>query len=70
MLIPLSEAERMAAAVTCPVELLVYPEGNHSCNNIPYKVQPAVVDWLMERLRGRPDLSGFKNLTGLTGEAA
>ncbi len=49
-LIPVEEAHRLKAAVTCPAELLIYPEGNHSCNNIVYKVQPAVADWLADRL--------------------
>jgi hypothetical protein len=30
----------------------MYPDGNHVCNNIPYKYRPLVGDWLAERLRG------------------
>ena len=30
--------------------LLLYPEGNHVCNNIPYKYRPAMADWMRERL--------------------
>jgi 2,6-dihydroxypseudooxynicotine hydrolase len=49
-LLPLEQAHRLKAATTCPTELLVYPEGNHSCQNIVYKVRPAAVDWLADRL--------------------
>jgi len=49
-LVPLADAERLATATTCPTQLLVFPDGNHSCNNIVYKVRPAVSDWLGDRL--------------------
>ena len=29
---------------------VLYEEGNHVCNNIPYKYRPLVADWLKERL--------------------
>jgi hypothetical protein len=28
----------------------MYPDGNHVCNNIPYKYRPLMADWLKERL--------------------
>jgi hypothetical protein len=28
----------------------MYPEGNHVCNNIPYKYRPLAGDWMGERL--------------------
>jgi hypothetical protein len=28
----------------------MYPDGNHVCNNIPYKYRPLVADWMRERL--------------------
>jgi 2,6-dihydroxypseudooxynicotine hydrolase len=31
--------------------LLLYPDGNHVCNNIPYKYRPAMADWMRERLQ-------------------
>jgi len=31
--------------------LLLYPEGNHVCNNIPYKYRPAMADWMADQLR-------------------
>jgi alpha-beta hydrolase superfamily lysophospholipase len=30
---------------------VLYEEGNHVCNNIPYKYRPLVADWLREHLR-------------------
>jgi dipeptidyl aminopeptidase/acylaminoacyl peptidase len=49
-IIPVEAAHKLAEATTCPTELLIFPEGNHSCNNIVYKVRPAVTDWLAEQL--------------------
>src|SRR5919204_4811127 len=38
-------------------EFVLYDEGNHVCNNIPYKYRPLTADWLKEKLvcgsRGR-----------------
>ena len=31
--------------------LVMYPDGNHVCNNIPYKYRPLVADWMLETLR-------------------
>ncbi len=50
-LIPWQHAERVAAAAP-NAELVMYPEGNHVCNNIPYKYRPLVADWMRERLLG------------------
>ncbi len=30
--------------------LAMYEDGNHVCNNIPYKCRPLVADWIRERL--------------------
>ena len=49
-LTPLDHAERLAAATTCPTELLVFPEGNHVVTNFVYKMRPAAADWLADRL--------------------
>lgn len=49
-LIPWQQAERMAAEASRS-ELVMYPEGNHVCNNIPYKYRPLVADWIGEQLR-------------------
>jgi pimeloyl-ACP methyl ester carboxylesterase len=48
-LIPWEQAERMAAAAP-RAELVLYPEGGHVCNNIPYKYRPLVADWMWEKL--------------------
>jgi 2,6-dihydroxypseudooxynicotine hydrolase len=51
-LFPPEQAERIAAEAP-HATLLMYPEGNHVCNNIPYKYRPAMADWLAERLAVR-----------------
>jgi 2,6-dihydroxypseudooxynicotine hydrolase len=48
-LIPPEHAERVAAEAP-NAELVMYPEGNHVCNNIPYKYRPLAADWTAERL--------------------
>jgi len=50
-LIPWRHAEEVARRAPRG-ELVLYPEGNHVCNNIPYKYRPLVADWLSEQLRG------------------
>jgi len=42
--------ERIAAAIGPKATLVVFPEGSHVCDNIPYKIRPLVSDWLAERL--------------------
>ena len=44
------DAERMAREAGGPVELKLYPDGNHVCDNIPYKVRPLMADWLARQL--------------------
>ena len=48
-LFPPEQAERIAREAP-RATLLLYPEGNHVCNNIPYKYRPAMADWMRERL--------------------
>lgn len=48
-LIPWQHAERVAAEAP-NATLVMYAEGNHVCNNIPYKYRPLVADWMRERL--------------------
>jgi 2,6-dihydroxypseudooxynicotine hydrolase len=48
-LFPPEQAERIAREAP-HATLLLYPEGNHVCNNIPYKYRPAMADWMRERL--------------------
>ena len=44
------DAERMAREAGGPTQLMLYPEGNHVCDNIPYKVRPLMADWLARQL--------------------
>lgn len=48
-LIPWQDAVRVAAEAP-NAELVMYPDGNHVCNNIPYKYRPLVGDWVREQL--------------------
>lgn len=48
-LFPPEQAERIAREAP-NATLLLYREGDHVCNNIPYKYRPAMGDWLAERL--------------------
>jgi pimeloyl-ACP methyl ester carboxylesterase len=48
-LIPYEQAERVAAEAP-NAELVMYPDGNHVCNNIPFKYRPLAADWMLERL--------------------
>ncbi len=49
-LFPPEQAERIAREAP-DATLLLYPDGNHVCNNITYKYRPAMADWMSERLR-------------------
>jgi alpha-beta hydrolase superfamily lysophospholipase len=46
---PPSDAERLKTFGTRGSELVVFPEGNHVCNNIAYVYRPLIADWLAER---------------------
>jgi 2,6-dihydroxypseudooxynicotine hydrolase len=48
-LFPPAQAERIAREAP-NAELVMYPDGNHVCNNISYKYRPLMADWLAERL--------------------
>jgi 2,6-dihydroxypseudooxynicotine hydrolase len=50
-LFPPEQAERIAREAK-HATLLMYPDGNHVCNNITYKYRPAMADWMNERLAG------------------
>ena len=49
-LFPPEQAERIVREAP-NATLLLYPEGNHVCNNIPYKYRPAMADWMADQLR-------------------
>lgn len=49
------DAERLAREVRGPVDLWMFEDGNHVCNNIPYKHRPQQADWMRARLIERRD---------------
>jgi 2,6-dihydroxypseudooxynicotine hydrolase len=49
-LIPWQHAERVAAEAP-NAQLVMYEDGNHVCNNLPFKYRPLVADWIGETLR-------------------
>ncbi len=48
-LFPPAHAERIAREAR-NATLVIYPDGNHVCNNIAYKYRPLMSDWLREQL--------------------
>jgi pimeloyl-ACP methyl ester carboxylesterase len=48
-LFPPSHAERIAREAG-NATLVIYPDGNHVCNNIAYKYRPLMADWLADQL--------------------
>jgi len=48
-LFPPAQAERIAREAG-NATLVIYPDGNHVCNNIAYKYRPLMADWLHEQL--------------------
>jgi len=50
-IVPLDQAETYAKNVV-GAELVIVPDGNHVCNNMPYLARPLVADWLGDTLAG------------------
>jgi len=50
---PLKDAERLKSFAK-ESEMVVFPEGNHVCNNIAYVYRPLIADWLAERSGAAP----------------
>jgi pimeloyl-ACP methyl ester carboxylesterase len=48
-LFPPAQAERIAREAP-NATLVMYPDGNHVCNNIAYKYRPLMADWMREQL--------------------
>jgi pimeloyl-ACP methyl ester carboxylesterase len=48
-LFPPAQAERIAREAP-NATLVMYPDGNHVCNNIAYKYRPVMADWMREQL--------------------
>lgn len=47
---PPGQAERTAAELSAPNELVVFEEGVHVANNVPYRSRTLAADWLAEQL--------------------
>src|SRR6266700_2243624 len=45
-----SSAEQMVAEAGGEAELWMFEDGNHVCNNIPYKHRPQQADWMRKKL--------------------
>jgi 2,6-dihydroxypseudooxynicotine hydrolase len=48
--IPWRETQRIADAVP-GAEWILYEDGTHVCNNVPFKYRPLVADWIADHLR-------------------
>jgi 2,6-dihydroxypseudooxynicotine hydrolase len=48
--VPPVEAERLAAHAGGETTLWMFEEGNHVCNNIPYRYRPQQADWMRRQL--------------------
>ena len=48
-LVPWEETRRIAEEAR-NAEFVVYDDGNHVCNNLPYRYRPLVSDWIREQL--------------------
>jgi len=51
-LVSYKDAERLAAEVSGPVELLVIEDGNHVANNRAYRYRLQTADWMADQLKG------------------
>jgi dienelactone hydrolase len=49
-LVPPASAERMVAEAGPLAELWMFEDGNHVCNNIPFKHRPQQADWMRQKL--------------------
>lgn len=52
-LIPWEQGKRIVDEACGPKEFVLFDEGTHGLNNIPYKSGPLAADWLAERLGGK-----------------
>ncbi len=52
-LFPPESAERMVREAGGEATLWMFDDGNHVCNNIPYKYRPAQADWMARQLQRR-----------------
>ena len=49
-LVPAEQGERIAAEAAPNAELWLFEDGNHVCNNIPFKHRPQQADWMASKL--------------------
>lgn len=61
-LCPVAQAHKMAGEAGGEAEVVVYPEGVHVCNNIPFLWRPLAADWLAHKLGACAGKSG-RNLS-------
>jgi len=47
---PVEESQRMIDEAGDDAELVIFPEGNHVCDNIPFKARPLMADWMAAKL--------------------
>ena len=47
---PVAGGRQIYEAAAGPKDWVLYPQGNHVCNNIPHLYRPLVADWLAEHL--------------------
>jgi len=47
---PVEDSRRMEREAGGPTTLEIFPEGNHVCDNIPFKVRPLMADWMADQL--------------------
>ena len=48
--VPVEESERMRQGAGGATTLVVFPDGNHVCDNMPYRVRPLMADWMAREL--------------------
>lgn len=51
-LFPAEDSEQMVAEAGGEATLWLFEDGNHVCNNIPYKYRPQQADWMRGKLSG------------------
>ena len=47
---PVEESRKMLSEAGDDAELVGFPEGNHVCDNIPFKSRPLMADWIAAKL--------------------
>ena len=52
-LVPYQQAERVVREAP-NAQLIMFADGNHVCNNLPYRYQPLAGDWMAEQLVAAP----------------